>query len=125
MAEKSTDAVREWTKNNLERRREMNRRSAKAYYERKKENDPESKTLTVLEQPIVTKIKDMPEYDPDMELRGLILTMPTWMNAMRKARSKTEMNSISDETKKQMVTTLNLFSMQIQQMMEELGHGDE
>ena len=41
MAEKSTDAVREWTKNNLERRREMNRRAAKAFYARKKENDPE------------------------------------------------------------------------------------
>ena len=107
------------TKRINEERRRINRSRSK------KENDPESKTLTVLEQPIVTKIKDMPEYDPDMELRGLILTMPTWMNAMRKARSKTEMNSISDETKKQMVTTLNLFSMQIQQMMEELGHGDE
>ena len=38
-----------------------------------------------LETPIVTGIKEMPVYDPDMELRGLALTIPSWINAMARA----------------------------------------
>lgn len=38
---KSTELVRKWTMENLERRREMNRKASAAYWERKKENDPE------------------------------------------------------------------------------------
>jgi len=39
MAEKSTERVREWTKNNMERRKEINRKAAKTYYDKNK-NDP-------------------------------------------------------------------------------------
>ena len=41
LMDKSTERVREWTKHNMERRKEINRKAAAAYYERKKENDPE------------------------------------------------------------------------------------
>lgn len=37
---KSTERVAEWTKNNLERRREQNRKAAKIYYDKNKQ-DPE------------------------------------------------------------------------------------
>ena len=40
MAEKSTERVREWTKNNMERRKEINRKAAKTYYDKNKD-DPE------------------------------------------------------------------------------------
>lgn len=31
--------------------------------------------------PLEVGIKEMPMFDPDMEFRGLALTIPTWMNA--------------------------------------------
>lgn len=38
MTEKSTKRVKEWVRNNMERRKEMNRKAAKAYYDRKKDD---------------------------------------------------------------------------------------
>ena len=37
----STERVAEWTKNNLERRREQNRKASKKYWQKKLETDPE------------------------------------------------------------------------------------
>ncbi len=65
-------------------------------------------------------IKDMPQYDPDMELRGLALTIPTWANAIERAQTKTDMTLISDEMRSQMLETLRRFIQQIEQMMEAL-----
>ena len=36
--QKSTERVREWTKHNMERRKEINRKAAKTYYDKNKEN---------------------------------------------------------------------------------------
>ena len=49
----------------------------------------------------------MPAFDPDMELRGLILTIPTWMNAIARAQSKTDMSLISNGMK-QSTYSLNI-----------------
>ena len=38
--QKSTERVREWTKKNMERRREINRKAAKTFYDKNK-NNPE------------------------------------------------------------------------------------
>jgi len=38
--DKSTERVREWTKHNMERRKEINRKAAKTYYD-KNRDDPE------------------------------------------------------------------------------------
>ena len=62
----------------------------------------------------------MPEFDPDMELRGLALTIPTWMNAMSRAWSKTDITLVSDLLKRQLAVTLGQFRQQIDQMTEVL-----
>ena len=59
-------------------------------------------------------------FDPDMELRGLALTLPTWMNALERARLKTDMGRASDLMKRQLADILNRFRQQIDQMMEVL-----
>ena len=70
--------------------------------------------------PISVGIKEMPAFDPDMELRGLALTIPTWMNAMERACSKTDMNLVSELMKGQLADVLTQLKLQIGQMMEVL-----
>ena len=72
------------------------------------------------EIPLTVGIKEMPAFDPDMELRGLILTIPTWMNAIARAQSKTDMALVSCGMKQQLADTLSQFRQQIDQMMEVL-----
>ena len=79
-----------------------------------------SDRLKAEEIPLTVGIKEMPVFDPDMELRGLALTLPTWMNALERARLKTDMGLASDLMKRQLADILNRFRQQIDQMMEVL-----
>ena len=85
----------------------------------------EEDMLHTEEAPITVGIKDMPAFDPEMELRGLALTIPTWMNAMARARSKTDMTLVSDLLKQQLADILRQFRQQTDQMMEVLVNGPE
>ena len=77
------------------------------------------------EVPISMGIKEMPAFDPEMELRGLALTLPTWMNAMERAWSKTDMTLVSDLLKQQLAVILGQFRQQTDQMMEVLINDPE
>lgn len=43
-------------------------------------DDSSGKTQQEQTAPLEMGIKEMPVFDPDMEFRGLALTIPTWMN---------------------------------------------
>lgn len=72
------------------------------------------------ERPLSVGIKDMPAFDPDMELRGLAFTIPTWMQSIDRAEKKTDMNLVSDGIKKQLADTLKQLEKEIRQMLEAL-----
>lgn len=40
-------------------------------------------------------IKNMPEYDPDAEITGLTLTIPSWANSINRTKSNTDLSSVS------------------------------
>ena len=65
------------------------------------------------EIPLSVGIKNMPAYDPDMELRILALTIPTWINSLDKAVAKTKMELVSLTTKKQLRDSLQRLEWQI------------
>ena len=85
----------------------------------------EASRLQTEEVPIAVGIKEMPVFDPEMELKGLALTIPTWMNAMARARSKTDMTLVSDLLKQQLADILGQFRQQTDQMMEVLTNDSE
>ena len=76
------------------------------------------KSNSVQIAPLETGIKEMPVFDPDMEFRGLMLTIPTWMNAIARARGKTKIEMVSDSTKEQLANTLRKLDEQITQTLE-------
>lgn len=68
--------------------------------------------------PLEMGIKEMPAFDPDMEFRGLALTIPTWMNAIARTRAKTDIESVSEATKAQLAVILRGLEDQITQTLE-------
>ena len=68
--------------------------------------------------PLEVGIKEMPMFDPDMEFRGLALTIPTWMNAIARTRAKTDIDLVSEPTKAQLAVILRRLEEQITQTLE-------
>ena len=68
--------------------------------------------------PLEMGIKEMPVFDPDMEFRGLALTIPTWMNAIARSRAKTNVEMVSEPTKAQLAVILRRLEDQIIQTLE-------
>lgn len=68
--------------------------------------------------PLEMGIKEMPAFDPDMEFRGLALTIPTWMNAIARTRAKTDIELVSEPTKVQLAVILRRLEDQIMQTLE-------
>lgn len=54
----------------------------------------------------VRSIKDMPEYDPDSEITGLTLTIPSWGSSITRVMSVTDMNNVSGEAKVNLIAAL-------------------
>ena len=86
---------------------------------RKKAAESEKKEEKMeLATPLEMGIKEMPAFDPDMEFRGLALTIPTWMNAIARTRAKTNIDLVSEPTKAQLAVILRRLEEQITQTLE-------
>ena len=87
-------------------------RGREAIKERQKPAEPDI--------PLSIGIKEMPSYDPDMELKGLILTVPTWIGMMDRAMKRSKIELVTMETKGRLRQTLLRMQEQINLTMEEL-----
>lgn len=102
-------------------------RSALSEYERKTENmmkdsfvraeKTERKRIRQAATPLSVGIKEMPAFDPDMELKGLSLTIPAWENAIARVRLKTAMELASVQAKEQLAYSLLQLEEQIEQTL--------
>ncbi len=75
------------------------------------------------EIPISVGIKEMPVYDPDMELRGLTLTIPTWIMAI--ARVENNIEQATANGKVQLAQSLLRLGKQIDELLGVIGYGRE
>lgn len=78
---------------------------------------PDIKAYKEENRALSTKIKEMPTFDPDMSLKGLTLTIPTWMAAIARAEEKTDMEQATDFAKRQLTESLIRLEEQIQRML--------
>lgn len=83
----------------------------------------EAETELVREIPLSVGIKEMPAYDPDMELRGLTLTIPTWIMAISRVEKKTD--QATDKAKEQLSHSLLKLREQIDELLGVMEHGRE
>lgn len=55
-------------------------------------------------------VKQMPDYDPDAQVSGLTLTIPSWINSIKRVLDLAELSAISGEA-------LNSLSLQLHQLI--------
>ncbi len=70
--------------------------------------------------PIIAGIKEMPAFDPDMELKGLSLTIPAWINAIARAGKRTDMEKATEKAKENLAANLDRLQAEINHMQEVL-----
>ena len=97
---------------------ENDKESALRIRERRRRREPETRTNEI---PLKVGIKEMPAYDPDMELRGLTLTIPAWIMVITRVRKK--IDQATDQGKAQLAQSLKKLEAEIDDLLGVIEHG--
>ena len=62
-------------------------------------------------------IKVTPKYDPDAEIAGLALTVPSWVSSIERARSHADINAVSTDAKSKLEEALMSLQEKVSQML--------
>ena len=62
-------------------------------------------------------IKTMPAYDPDAEVAGLTLTIPSWMSSIDRTKSMAQLEAISPAARQNLLAALTELEGKIQEML--------
>lgn len=63
-------------------------------------------------------VKDMPAYDPDAEITGLTLTIPSWSSSIDRTKNKADLSSISDNARIRLAEALAELQLKITEMLD-------
>lgn len=66
----------------------------------------------------VPAIKNMPEFDPDAEITGLTLTIPSWCSSLDRVRTKTNLSIVSDQARAKLSNALETLQSKSSEMMD-------
>ena len=97
---------------------ENDKESALRIRERRRRREPETRANEI---PLTVGVKEMPAFDPDMELRGLTLTIPTWIMAI--ARVKKKIGQSTNNGKAQLAQSLTKLKAEIDDLLGVIEHG--
>ena len=59
----------------------------------------------------------MPAYDPDAEVAGLTLTIPSWMSSIDRTKTTARLEEISPAAKQNLLTALTELEGKIREML--------
>ena len=65
-------------------------------------------------------IKTTPAYDPDAEITGLTLTVPSWVSSIERARQNANIANVSQEAKRNLAAALQSLQDKISEMVSDI-----
>ena len=65
-------------------------------------------------------VKDMPAFDPDAEITGLTLTIPSWASSIDRTRSKADLRIVSDKARNRLAEALLELQRKVSDMLAAL-----
>lgn len=71
----------------------------------------------------VASVKDMPAFDPDAEITGLTLTIPSWTNSLKRIQTKTNLSNVSARAKEQLRFALLELDVSIDDLFKAIKEG--
>jgi len=69
-------------------------------------------------------IKKMPEYDPDAEVSGLMLTIPSWTGSIDRTCAAADFGKISAKARENLIKALNDLQMKISKILDSVKEED-
>lgn len=69
-------------------------------------------------------IKIPPMHDPDAEIAGLTLTVPSWVSSIERARNNADMNAASTSAKSKLEEALLSLQKKVSEMLSEIREVD-
>lgn len=75
------------------------------------------------EQEMQTSVKDMPTFNPDAELIGLTLTIPTWVSSLERLQQSVILDKVTPRAKLQLIDALLALDAKAIQLSKYLGGG--
>ena len=69
-------------------------------------------------------VKDMPSYDPDIEISGLSLTIPSWRSSIERVQNTVDMKSITEVTREKLEVELLSLRDKIDTMLIAIREGN-
>ena len=70
---------------------------------------------------IQQNVKSKPLYDPDAEINGLTLTIPTWMNSINRVQENTALDQISEQARGKLIDALKELQSKVANILEKVG----
>lgn len=70
------------------------------------------------QMPIRTGIKNMPEYNPDAEVTGLTLTVPSWGSSIYRVLNKSDLRSITPQARDKLVVALSELQKAVEALLK-------
>ena len=65
-------------------------------------------------------IKVTPKHDPDAEITGLTLTVPSWVSSIERARNHANMNAVSMDAKDRLEAVLLSLQEKVSEMLSDI-----
>ncbi len=66
-------------------------------------------------------VKSKPLFDPDAEINGLTLTIPTWMNSINRVQENTALDQISEQARGKLIDALKELQSKVANILEKVG----
>lgn len=98
-------------------RLDKNQQAFVQYHMTRKEIQPSSDPVSSSAPPSIPSVKDMPAFDPDAEITGLTLTVPSWTSSISRIKTKTDLSIASAAARKKLEEALMELSSQIMEML--------
>lgn len=70
------------------------------------------------QMPIRTGIKNMPEYNPDAEVTGLTLTVPSWGSSIYRVLNKSDLQNITPQARDKLVVALSELQKAVEALLK-------
>ena len=88
------------------------------YSESRKDFSDETVSRPMPKQAELPAIKTMPSFDPDAEVTGLTLTIPSWTSSIDRTKKAADLNSVSVSAKCQLEKALESLDSKVQEMLK-------
>ena len=69
---------------------------------------------------MTVSVKDVPKYDPDGEIVGLSLTVPSWADSLKRMQEK-DLSEVSMKAKQDLARNLNELKRQLDRLLHLMG----